>query len=274
MLDIDKDFVTIIPYLNSHGFTTFASCDGVLDNHPNKKNVSQAYIAFLYSTKILDLMAAFYRDRQFFNLILSSQNQKYPTMYFNNLIEGNTYAVYFTNFDGNLTHLQDNNADPYFQKIIKGICEDTIKITEQERNLFKQINNAISSNDNSKLSFKIHLNTQYQPYMHKSGNINVLTISFKFGFDTYKDMRAIINSVIQHNISETISKNNIKDMFKCNDFSDDEFTMLFDNCCDIYFFDEHLDDIIALINYIKNIEINIPDVQFHQTTNHTDYDDL
>lgn len=259
---IDKDFKTIIPYLNSHGFRTYACCDGVLANHSDKKNVFKAYIAFLHSDKILDLMAAFYRDKQIFNLSLSSPKFKKPYTYFNNLIEGNTYTVYFTNSDGNLTHSQNSDTEPYFQKIIQGICENKIKITEEERNLFEKINNAISNDESSKLSIELYLNTTYQPFMKKYGNINVLTISWKEGFDTYKDMYKIIDSVKKHNISETVSNNNIKDMFECTDFSDDEFTMLYDSCCNLYFSDEHLNDIIELINYIKNIENDIPDLPF------------
>ena len=64
---IDKDFVDIIEYLNENGYKTFASCDGVLEHHADDIVVpSSAYISFLKSPKIIDLMAQFAKDKDKF----------------------------------------------------------------------------------------------------------------------------------------------------------------------------------------------------------------
>lgn len=67
---IDKDFEDIIYYLDKNGFKPFASCDGVEANHVNPKDVNKAYICFLKSPKIINLMAELLKDRENFNIVL------------------------------------------------------------------------------------------------------------------------------------------------------------------------------------------------------------
>ena len=43
---IDEDFVDIIDYLDSKGFSPFASCDGVLAHHENKEKPTSVYSIF------------------------------------------------------------------------------------------------------------------------------------------------------------------------------------------------------------------------------------
>lgn len=122
--EIDKDFVEIIDYLNKMGFKTFSSCDGVLANHKKKEEVDLAYVAFLKSPKIIELMTVFLRDKEHFQIMISNNSQAEPYYYLDNLIQGNVYNVGFSNKNGELT--------AYFEKIIRSLSEEKIKVSEQE----------------------------------------------------------------------------------------------------------------------------------------------
>ena len=108
---IDEDFVDIIDYLDSKGFSPFASCDGVLAHHENKEKPTSAYIAFLKSNRIIDVMLAFLRDKSNFSVSLSNSTHTDSYDLYGNIIEGNTYQVYFDNLQGQLTE--------YFKRIVK-----------------------------------------------------------------------------------------------------------------------------------------------------------
>ena len=98
---IDKDFVDIIEYLNENGYKTFASCDGVLEHHADDIVVpSSAYISFLKSPKIIDLMAQFAKDKDKFIINIANNTYKEPYYLYGNIISGNRYGVYFKNEKG------------------------------------------------------------------------------------------------------------------------------------------------------------------------------
>lgn len=149
-INIDKDFLNIIDYLDDNGFKPFASCDGVLANHENPNIVNLAYISFLESDRILKLMCAFLRDSTF-SVCINNHSTKEPYYYLGNLISGNRYSVYFENKHGNITQ--------YFEKIIKGVNENKISISDDELTFLSNINQTLTNTNNSGLHFSIFLNT-------------------------------------------------------------------------------------------------------------------
>ena len=108
---IDKDFEDIIYYLDNNGFKPFASCDGVEANHIEPNKVHDAYIAFLKSPRINDLMAEFLKEKENFNIVLTSENHFSPYELYGNIISGVTYDVHFSNKLGENTQ--------YFKDVIR-----------------------------------------------------------------------------------------------------------------------------------------------------------
>ena len=97
---IDKDFEDIIYYLDAKGYKPFASCDGVEANHERPKEVTDAYISFLKSPKIIDLMAVFLQDKENYTVSLNSGDNERATELYGNIILGMRYGVYFNNKSG------------------------------------------------------------------------------------------------------------------------------------------------------------------------------
>ena len=114
---IDEDFVDIINYLDKIGYKPFASCDGVLAHHDDPEMVDDAYISFLESPKIVELMASFLKDGKFTITFENATRQK-PYDLYGNEITGNHYSVYFSNLEGELTS--------YFMDIIMQTTKENI----------------------------------------------------------------------------------------------------------------------------------------------------
>ena len=89
---IDKEFVEIIEYLNSHGYKPWASCDGVLASHENPNDVNSAYIALLRTKKCFPLIAAFLRDPAFSISIFNCSEDR-PYYLYGNKIFGNGFLI-------------------------------------------------------------------------------------------------------------------------------------------------------------------------------------
>ena len=121
---IDKDFVDIIYYLDSKGFKPFASCDGVWANHENPNEVGDAYISFLKSPRIIELMAEFLKDGENFDVMLKSDSHEGPYELYGNIISGTTYNVYFSNKNGEKTD--------HFKNIIKKTVEKEHSVPSDE----------------------------------------------------------------------------------------------------------------------------------------------
>lgn len=186
--NIDKGFIEIVNYLDDKGFKPWASCDGVLANHKNKKDVNRAYLSFMNSEKIIELMTAFYRDREFEINISNSFNAK-SRNYCGNTIKGNTYTVYFSNLYGEKLN--------YFFRIIKGICEEKIIISDEEKEGLKQTGDIIKDTEGEELYFSVHLNSSYQPYMARHGKVNVLNVTTKEGLELQRNMKNLGDMISQ-----------------------------------------------------------------------------
>ena len=252
--EIDKDFEDIIYYLDSNGFKPFASCDGVEANHPNPNDVNDAYIIFLKSPKIINLMAEFLKDKENFNIILDSERKFQPYDYYGNIISGTNYTVRFSNKEGERTQ--------YFESIIRNLVEKGENDTENEQKKLSMLEKVLEENSDSDLSFSVSLNGEYQPFMRKEGKINELTITTKSGNEreeddviihTERDMKVLANILSEkYNIKER--KDDLRE------YPETEFIVpSFDKCsCSIYFTDEHFNQILEQIQYIKQIAHTIP----------------
>lgn len=120
----------------------------------------------------------------------------------------------------------------------------------------------LEENSDSDLSFSVSFNGEYQPHMRKIGKINELTITTKSGNErveedviihTERDMEVLANILSEkYNIKER------KDDF--GEYPETEFIMpRFDKCsCSIYFTDEHFDQMLKQIQYIRQIAHTIP----------------
>lgn len=236
---IDKDFVNIINYLNEEGLKPFASCDGVVANH-NEDNVPiSAYIAFLNSPRIIDLLAAFLRDKETFTVTVSNHTASKPYYLYNNLIYGNHFGVSFFNYTGNVT--------AYFEKIITKVMDGNIKITNDEKRNISRLSSILEKNKKSALNFSVDFNTQYQPSMGKQGKINSLRVSTKSGYET-RDVSGLIDMLPEE-----------YGMVRNNMYCEDEFAVCPDKFeCVVYFKDENTDLILGMIKHIRRIERDLP----------------
>jgi len=251
---IDKDFEDIIYFLDSNGFKPFASCDGVEANHVNPKDVNDAYIAFLKSPKIMNLMAKLLKDRENFNIILNSEKNFKPYELYGNRISGIHYAVHFLNKKGERTQ--------YFESIIRNLVEREENSPSEEQEKLEMLERVLEENSDSDLSFSVSLNGEYQPYMRKAGKINELTITTKSGnrrvegdviIQTERDMEVLASI-----LSEKYNIKKRKDDF--GEYPETELVMpSFDKCsCSIYFTDEHFNQMLEQIQYIRQIAHTLP----------------
>lgn len=170
---IDKDFETIIYELDANGFQPFASCDGVLANHKNPNEVNKAYISFLKSPKIIDLMAIFLQEKDRFGVLIKSEDHVNLHELYGNIIEGTTYQVFFEN------KMSENTA--YFENIIRDLIKQKETDSSEEKRKLEILDKTLEENSDSDIAFEIQLNTNYQPCMNKSGKINELKVTTKVG---------------------------------------------------------------------------------------------
>lgn len=237
---IDKDFIDIIEYLNSKGFKTFASCDGVIQNHTEGYRPNDAYISFMNSEKIIDLMAAFMRDFDTFSVDIQSCPETKPYELYGNMISGNTYTVYFSNKEGEKTE--------YFKKIIRSIAEGKVKVTDEEKKKLALTSKAVG-NEKTNLAFDVSFNYRYQPYMKKPGRINVLTIKTKEGLGYEINMEELA-----HRLAEKYGVT-VKLLGKDWKFEESEYI----NCIgsglmEFYFEDNTFTQVLDMIQYANMIQ--------------------
>ena len=252
--EIDKDFRELIKYLNDKDFKPFASCDGVDANHTPGNMPDLAYISFLKSSKIIDLMAAFLRDKETFTISLTSHTTHQQENLYGNIIEGNQYAIYFSNHSAEKTS--------YFEKIIKGIVEDKIQIKDSERAQLLELDSVLED-ENTDLYFDVEFNSRYQPIMQKEGKTYKLTIGIKEGIQIDETLPE--NTICIENINELLNKISekfeipIKRLLVDNNFEEDKFAFSFSKInCEIYFGEDDWDEIIKTIRYAKQIEKEVP----------------
>lgn len=192
--NIDKDFEDIIPYVDKKGLKPFASCDGVIKNHPKGADVTKAYVAFMQSNEIANVMAAFYKDPEVFTLNMDTQKQKDPKYLYGNVITGNEFMIYFNNLFGEKTE--------YFKKIIRGVLEHTITIDKASISTIKDIIKAMeeaerkvgNNEEQSELCYSIELNGSYhsidlEPARDGHEKINSVQVSGKYSALHYINMQ-------------------------------------------------------------------------------------
>lgn len=255
---IDKDFVDIIYYLDSKGFKPFASCDGVEANHENPNEVGDAYISFLKSPRIIDLMAEFLKDGENFDVVLESEEHERPYELYGNIISGTTYNVYFTNKNGEKTDC--------FKKIIKKVVERDISSPSNEKINLEMLEKVLEENSDSGLAFKVSFNKRYNPYNKDNRKINSLTITTKVSeegkiegnikMNEVRDMEVLANI-----LSEKYGMRKIPYYEeKHSETKYIEIGIGLDKkiCCTIYFLEEHFPEILEMIQYSRQILQTLP----------------
>ena len=180
---IDEGFVDIIDYLDRKGFRPYSSCDGVIDHHVDKEKPTKAYIAFLKSDRIIDVMLALLRDKSNFTISLSNSTYTYP-------YELPFLIVNIFNYD----NLQGQITE-YFKKIVRGAADGKIVVTDAERERLTQIDECLEATKDSELGFSVELNCDYQPYTNKTGRTNRLTITTKEGVGYNRNMQELAQRI-------------------------------------------------------------------------------
>lgn len=251
---IDKDIEEIIYYLDEKGFKPYASCDGVIENHKEKESVGQAYIAFLKSSRIIELMSVFLRDKENFCVTISSEEYLKPHELYGNTISGTTYQVSFSNKYGERT------TD--FESIIKNTVVGKEDITSEEKTKLEILDKVLGANPNSNIAFNVIFNTDYQPYMNKSGKINELRITTKVGDEKLDGDIILRDEIDMKELANILSaKYNMEEKEEFSqEYTETEFICAqSDKCsCSIYFTDDHLPQIIERIQYVRDIENTLP----------------
>lgn len=221
---IDEDFVDIINYLDKIGYKPFASCDGVLAHHNDPEMVDDAYISFLESPKIVELMASFLKDGKFTITFENATSQK-PYDLYGNEIAGNRYSVYFSNRESELTS--------YFKDIIMQKTKENIDKDDVAK--LSKLSSVLEDDEESELTYSVSLNSRMEP--------NRLSIGTKKDCEHKKDMYALIDILY--------------DQFPDDEITIDYFTKRSSEF-DIIFSDEQFDQILEVISYCKDIEHTLP----------------
>lgn len=252
---IDKDIESIIYYLDSNGFKPYASCDGVIENHEKDEEVGEAYIAFLKSPKIIELMSAFFLDKENFSVTLKSEEHSEPHELYGNIISGNIYQVSFSN--------QYSERTDSFENIIRNIVEGKEVISSKEKTQLEILDKILEENSNSDVAFEVNFNRNYQPHMNKSGKINELIVTTKVGDEKVDGDIILKNEIDMNELANILSKKynmpKKEDSFE-EKYQENEF--IFSQCdrcsCLIYFTDEHFPQILEMIQYIRDIAHTLP----------------
>lgn len=252
---IDKDFEDIIYYLDAKGYKPFSSCDGVEANHKRPEEVNDAYIAFLKSPKIIDLMAAFLKDEEKFRITLKSEDHMKPWELYGNTISGNTYQVCFSN--------KTNENTTYFKNIIKSIVEEKENVSNNEKKKLEMLDKILGENSDSDLAFQVTFNGNYAPYTNKAGKINELVISTKAGEEKIEGNVAIRTERNMEVLADILSKKyhmSHRTDKVWEEYPETEFiTAECDKTsCTIYFTDEHFMQMLEKIKYIREISHTLP----------------
>ena len=251
---IDKDFVDIIYYLDSKGFKPFASCDGVWANHENPNEVGDAYISFLKSPRIIELMAEFLKDGENFDVMLKSDSHEGPYELYGNIISGTTYNVYFSNKNGEKTD--------HFKNIIKKTVEKEHSVPSDEKKNLEILEKVLEENSDSDLTFKVSFNKRYNPYIKDNRKINSLTITPKTeegkieGNIIIKDIRdmEVLADILskEYGISQIPHNEDKHEETKYIELGFDKTS------CTIYFLEEHFPEILEMIHHVKKIAHTLP----------------
>lgn len=221
---IDEDFVDIINYLDQTGYKPFGSCDGVLAHHDDPEMVDDAYISFLYSPKIIELMASFLKDGRF-TITFENSTNKNPYYLYGNEIVGNHYSVYFSNEEGELTS--------YFNDIIMQAMKENIDKDTVAR--LSRLSSILEDDQKSELTYSVSLNSRMEP--------NILSIGTKRDCEYKKDMYALIDILYDQFLDDEIT---VDDLTKRS------------SEVGIIFSDEQFEQILQVIAYCRDIEDTLP----------------
>ena len=210
-------------------------------------------------------MAAFLMDTETFNVHLRSENSKDPIYLYGNEIKGNTFMVYFENFNGERTE--------YFKKIIRGVLEHSISLNDEYRSLIENIINALENSQykhdsesvKSDMCYDIELNNIYHTFPQTNKNdrkINSIRIATKSEYGYFRNM---------HDLAQLLSKKYgfptvLEDIYM-GETQDEEFIQVFPNGVYLYVYlkDNKLPMIAEIIELAHSIEDKLEIVQIPKT---------
>jgi hypothetical protein len=238
--EIDEDLREIIAYLNNNGFKPWASCDGVWAHHSESYRPDDGYIFFLKSEKIFDLLAAFLRDGDTFEIDMSNATESNPYVIYDNVIYGNQYGVRFPNARGENTY--------YISKIIKGIISGDITIGNKEKEGLQQLSDCLDflNKRKSPLNYSISFNRLDTPFSDKR-RVHLLNISPKTN-DGKATFYLAVDSCLDM-ISERFGipvKENIDGTENDSEIIEPPFNL--------YFTDMDIPRLVEIIKYIHSIQ--------------------
>lgn len=259
--DIDKDFVDIINNLNDSGFRPWASCDGVDRNHDPDKKPIHAYISFLNSSNIIDLMSALYKDKENFSIEIRTPSHVYPYYYYENLIEGLIFSVRFENHNSERTD--------YFSRIINGVIDKSIKVGQDETRLLTDISNLLGHDDNSLLYLEVCLNYRYHMTSCLDERINSISIGSKSGSNRCLDMEEALNKVSQDYGLEVVEYYDKKFVDKHKEFIYKVGQYYFN----VYLTDENVNKIPEIIQKVQEMEKDLKTCKSSQMDEPGDMDE-
>ena len=249
---IDEGIRNIIFKLNSNGVRTLGSCDGMLAHHKGR-NVQNAYVCLAKSPQTLDLMAACFKDRANFQIALRNINYREPDV-------GIEYFISFHNKHGRRTD--------YFNRIVTGIMEGSITVSDSERKMLSDLESILEERD-SALGFSVNFDHQYKlPDWNQTKKTNYLQIS-----DCSPTRQSIDLSWLRNAISQ---KFGIQEKAVEEVFDKEEFIIMagnsFYNPITIYFTDENIARIFEVMKYARTAEATLHNSEVADERILKDYD--
>jgi hypothetical protein len=276
--DIDKDFQTLIPYLINKDYKTFASCDGVLANHSDPSDVSQAYISFMYVPKLTELFSLFAQDKDF---SLSMHTPKYTEsyQYGGNTISGNIYSVYFDNPEGAFTNFNNNEGNlpldtlpatslPYFHKIIKSYEDGLVHPEADTLTLFEKIAHTLQNAEQSELCIQISTHkTLFSPFTDKA---NYLEITTKYGTGAVLNLCELYELLKEKNISTIVSETEPVDFIHT---TNDTVLSVSDYLLIVKFEENQFDEVLKIIDFAIDNEHKLSRREIDESPLDDEYED-
>lgn len=136
MKKIDRDMHGIVGLLYENDFNPLACCDGVLDSHENKEEVTTAYFSIFDSQKGRDLAAHFMDISDIAELSVDFSSKPYePYEFCGNIVDDGRISIHFSN-------LYSENTKRVYDEICKVISGTQVNMLHRQHidNIFELFN--------------------------------------------------------------------------------------------------------------------------------------
>lgn len=246
IIDIDKGFVEIVDFLNSHDYRPVFSCDGIAENHDEKID-RYAYLTLLESEKVYELMAVLLQT-SIFEVDISNSSHVEPYEMYGNTISGNRYGVYFHNINGSKTGL--------FKYLIEQTDSGEIVPQKEYLNIIKRTANVVRDEEDYDNMLKTEIGFNHK-LLGQFGEGIMVDISIKDGASVKVNLKSI---------SEDIYQMFKEDGFDMEFYSESNLEInpdieraifSFDNqILRMHFKNEDFDKVVETIDFVKTMEEN------------------